>query len=214
MYGIRPPANSTSVASVYDADWKLIVTGSDSLGNHKVWSLVYGDGSEVPAGEWSDLNELASAPAGGDYEYVAAFMDHPDVCRMFYVEKFTGTESYARPYWSYAIPDAPFLSGLWHEPVPFNFACEHGVAIAHRGDSCWLSTPNGVWGASLAEESLEVTEDVLDARMRSLPADGSLTVELRNDDGRYNSPGEGSLAALDIGCQIDVRPGVCHHRRQ
>jgi hypothetical protein len=32
-------------------------------------------------------------------------------------------------------------------------------------------------------------------------------VELRNDDGRYASPGQGDLAAMDIGCQLEFSPG-------
>jgi hypothetical protein len=31
------------VASVYDADWNLLVTGKDTAGNFKLWSLIYGD---------------------------------------------------------------------------------------------------------------------------------------------------------------------------
>ncbi len=38
-------------------------------------------------------------------------------------------------------------------------------------------------------------------------ARGKLTVELRNDDGRYASPGMGDISVLDIGNQIDFSPG-------
>ena len=197
----------TSVAAVYDGDWKLIVTGRDTSGNRKVWSLMHGDGAEIPAGEWSDLKEMASAPAGGNYEYGAAFMDCPDIYRVFYVEKFNGTEPYGRPCWSHSIPSVSFLSGPWREPVPFNLACEYGVAIAHRGNYCWLSTPGGVWRASLVEQSLDLTADVLNARVESHYADGNLTIELRNEDGKYNAPGTGNVAVLDTGCQLDASPG-------
>jgi len=197
----------TSVAAVYDSDWLLAVTGRDAQGNYKVWSLVYGDGSAVPAGEWSGLSELASAPAGGDYEYRAAFTDRPDVHCMFYVEKFSGTEPYYRPCWSHAVRDVPFLSGLWREPVPFNLACEYGVAMAHHGDFCWLSTPSGVWRASLAEDGIDLSDDIFEMRMELSSADGILTIELNNQDGRYNAPGTGDIASLDTGCELDVSPG-------
>ena len=52
----------SSVAVVYNNDWNLLVTGQDTAGNYKVWSLIYGDGGDVPAGVWSSLKELASAP--------------------------------------------------------------------------------------------------------------------------------------------------------
>ena len=79
-------------------DWNLLVTGQDANGNYKVWSLIYGDGGDVPAGVWSSLKELASAPAGGDFEYGPVFLDKPDVYRAFYVEKFSGVQSYNRPF--------------------------------------------------------------------------------------------------------------------
>jgi hypothetical protein len=34
-----------------------------------------------------------------------------------------------------------------------------------------------------------------------------LTVELRNDDGKYASPGTGDIAVLDKGCQLEFSPG-------
>lgn len=197
----------SGVACVYDADWNLIVTGRDSNGNFKLWSLVYGDGGAVAAGTWSDLKELASAPSGGDFEYLRVFMDKPDVYRIFYVEKFTGTQSYNRPYWSYTVPGTGFVDSLWHEPVPFNLSSQYGLAIAHHGDYCWLSRPDGVWRASLGAQSLDLTGDVLSLRQELTEAGGNLVVELRNDDGRYATPGEGNLAVLDIGCQLNFSPG-------
>ena len=197
----------TSVTTFYDGDWNLIVTGQDSAGNYKAWSLIYGDGDAAPAGEWSELREFASAPAGGDYEFRSVYMDKPDVFRVFYIEKFSGMQSYSRPFWSCALHETEFLSGLWREPVPFNLASEYGVAIAHHGDYCWLSNPNGVWRAELTEQVLELTPDVLNARMELHPSNGKLTLELRNDDGKYLSPGVGNLAVLETGCQLDFSPG-------
>ncbi|GAJ07919.1 unnamed protein product, partial [marine sediment metagenome] len=59
----------SGVATVYDDDWNLLITGQDSNDNFKLWSLVYGDGGELSPGTWSDLTELASAPSDGDFEY-------------------------------------------------------------------------------------------------------------------------------------------------
>ena len=197
----------TSVAVVYEGDWNLIVTGQDSAGNYMVWSLVYGDGGAVPAGEWSDLKEFASAPAGGNYEFRSVYLDKPDVFHAFYIEKFNGVQSYSRPYRSSIVSETEFLSGLWREPVPFDLSSEYGAAIGHHGNYCWLSTPNGVWRASLAEQNLELTVDVLNTRLEIQPTNGRLTVELRNDSGKYHSPGVGNLLALDTGCQLDISPG-------
>ncbi|MFC1989789.1 hypothetical protein ACFLVW_04440 [Chloroflexota bacterium] len=193
----------SGVAVTYDADWNLFVTGQDSSDNFKLWSLIYGDGGDVASGTWSALKEFASAPSDGNFEYHRAFMDKPDVYRCFYIEKFTGTESYNRPFWSHSVLDADFLDNLWREPVPFNLSSEYGLAIAHYGDYCWLSTPFGVWRAKLTEESIDLTADVLSLRQETEQSRGRLTVELRNDDGRYAS----LPSPLGIGCQLEVSPG-------
>ena len=195
----------SGVAATYDGDWNLFVTGRDSDGNFKLWSLVHGDGGEISPGNWSDLKQFASAPSDGDFEYHSAFMDKPDVCRCFFIEKFGGTESYNRPFWSYS--SARFSNNLWHEPVPFNLSSEYGLAIAHHGDYCWLSAPYGVWRANLTEQSADLTNDIVSLKQELTGNQGRLVVELRNDDGQYASPGEEGLSALDIGCQLEVSPG-------
>jgi len=193
----------SGVAAFYDNDWNLFVTGEDSADNFKLWSLIYGDGGDLALGTWSDLKEFASAPSDGNFEYCRAFIDKPDVYRCFYIEKFTGTEAYNRPFWSPSVADTKFLANLWHEPVPFDLSSEYGVAIAHHGDYCWLSTPYGVWRAKLTPQSLDLTADILSLRQETEESQGKLTIELRNDDGRYAS----LPSPLDIGCQLEVSPG-------
>jgi len=114
----------SGVAAFYDNDWNLFVTGEDSADNFKLWSLIYGDRGDVALGTWSDLKEVASAPSDGNFEYCRAFIDKPDVYRCFYIEKFTGTEAYNRPFWSPSVADTKFLANLWHEPVPFDLSSE------------------------------------------------------------------------------------------
>jgi len=77
------------------------------------------------------------------------------------------------------------------------------MAMAHHGDYGWLSTSYGVWRAELAEESLDLTADILSLKQEIGESQGRLTVELRNDDGRYAS----LPAPLDIGGQVEVSLG-------
>jgi len=203
----KTTGNLSGVAAMYDADWNLLVTGKDSTGNYKLWSLIYGDGGDVAAGNWSALKEIVSAPSDGEFEYRQPFLDEPDVYRCFFVEKFTGSQAYNRPFWSRSVLDASFIDYLWREPVPFNFSSEYGLAIAHHGDYCWLSSPAGVWRAKLTIQSLDLTADVLAVRQVLEETSGKLTVEMRNDEGQYASPGQGDLAILDTGCQLDFNPG-------
>ena len=197
----------SGVAACYDSDFNLFITGKDSDGNFKLWSLIYGDGGELPSGTWSGLKPFASAPSDGNFEYRRAFMAKPDAYRCFFIEKFTGTEAYNRPFWSHSVPDTDFSNNLWHEPVPFNLSSEYGLAIAHYGDYCWLSSPSGVWRAKLTGESLGLTADVLSVRQELTEGEGRLIVELDNSNGHYASPGEGELTVLDIGCQLELSPG-------
>jgi hypothetical protein len=121
----KTTGNLSGVAAIYDGDWYLLVTGKDTVGNFKLWSLVYGDGGSVPAGNWSTLQELAAASSGGDFVYRQPFLDKTDVYRCFFIEKYTGNESYNRPFWSHAITGTGYVDGLWREPVPFNLSSEY-----------------------------------------------------------------------------------------
>jgi hypothetical protein len=203
----KTTGNLSGLAAVYDGDWNLFLTGKDSGDDFKLWSLVYGDGGEVAAGQWSALKVFASAPSDGDYEYRAAFMAKPDVYRGFFIEKFNGSQSYNRPFWSHSVPESKFIDNLWHEPVPFNLESSYGLAIAHHGDYGWLSAPYVVWRAKLTEESLDLSTDVLALKEEISPTAAKLSVELANDDGRYSAPGEGDISLLELGGQLDFSPG-------
>jgi hypothetical protein len=197
----------SGVAAVYDHDWNLLLTGRDVNDNPKLWSLIYGNGGDVSPGSWSALKELAAAPAGGDFEYSAPFLDKPDTFRSFYMEKFSGNESYNRPYRTYSVPDTSFLNGLWYEPVPFNQVSEYGLAITHSANYSWLTCPSGVWRAPLAIQSLDLTVDIIGVKEELNEMSGKLAVELDNSTGKYASPGSGTLTLLQTGCQIDFSPG-------
>jgi hypothetical protein len=197
----------SSVAAAFGNDWNLLLTGQSTDGGYKVWSLIYGDGVDVPAGTWSALKELASAPFGGDYEYAAVSAGKPDVMRAIFVEKYKGIQSYSRPFWTYAVPVTGYAERFWREPSPFNLSCQYGMAIAHSGGYCWLSAANGVWRSILEEDRLDVTGDVISVQHETLPASGQLTIELRNDTAQYLNAGDGDLSALKIGSQLEFSPG-------
>jgi hypothetical protein len=203
----KTTGNLSGVAAIYSSDWQLLVSGQDSAGNYKLWSIVYGDGGEVTADNWSALLELASAPSGGSFAYRQPFLDKTDACRCFYIEVFTGSEAYSRPFWSHTVSGTSYLDGLWREPVPFNLSSTYGLAIAHHGDYAWLSAPYGVWRAPLTAQSLDLSGDVINLKEGLDENSGALTVELFNEDGKYAVPGQGDLALLDIGCQVEFSPG-------
>ncbi len=197
----------TGLATVYRNDWNVVVTGQNSSNDYYVWTTVFGDGFSQSPDSWSPLAELMLANQGSNMEFHGPFLGYPDVHRLFFVEKFTGTSSYNRPLWSHSIPTKDYINNLWREPVPFNLASDFGMAIAYNPSNLWLSTPSGVWSASLIPSSVEVSEDVLSLIESIKPHSGEVRIELRNDDSRYNNIGTGLYAAIKEGSEIQISPG-------
>jgi hypothetical protein len=207
-----PAAWSNSLASVsglacqYEADFNVVVSGTDAQGAYRVWTCIYGDGYSQAVGTWSPLREVVMASAGSNMEFRAPSLAYTDVFRLIFVEKYTGSESYSRPHFSFSPATADYADNLWREPVPMNLASDYGLAIAHSTSDAWLTTPSGVWQASLAAAALEVTADVLELTTETDPGGGRLRLVLRNDDGRYLDL-SGGKAVIKAGGEVRVSPG-------
>ncbi|MEK7849172.1 MAG: hypothetical protein AAB270_09650, partial [Chloroflexota bacterium] len=167
----------SGLATAYSGDWNLAVAGQEYSDDYKVWTCIYGDGGAQPAGTWSALAEITRASAGSLVSFRAASLGLPDVFRMFFVEKHTGSQSYQRPLWSHSLASASFAANLWREPVPFNLDASYGVALTYGGGYAWLSCASGVWRAPLAPAAQELTADVLRLAAECRPYAGSLRAE-------------------------------------
>lgn len=200
---------SNSVASVaglacfHQGNFNAVVTGTDSSGDAFVWTSIFGDGFSQAPNTWSSLREVTRTSSGSGVSLQAPFLAQPDTYRLTFVEKYTGSLSYSRPYHSYSPATADFATNLWREPVPFNLTSDFGLALAFSSGAAWLSTPAGVWTASLSFPSLDVTTDVLEATTRVRPFEGRLRLVLRNDDGRYSS----LPPAVKLAAEVRVSPG-------
>ena len=209
----QPVSWTNSVSSVsglgcaYTTDWDVAVTGRDSARNDVLWTCVYGDGGELPAGRWSDLKEVNHADSGSDVEFHNPFVVASDPPRLSYVERHTGVSPWRRPYLSNILAGATFGQGIWRDPIPFDLDTEYGLAMASDGTTLWLSSPLGVWRVSLGGAAVDLTADVVAVTGRETPAGGRITIALRNDDGRYGRPGEGANAAIRHGSEVRVSPG-------
>lgn len=196
------------VAVLHDGDWNVVVAGRDSTGNKSgVWSTILGDGVNQPPGTWSNLKPITESQRGANFEYSAPFLDHPDVNRLFFVERVTGAEGHDHPFHTFSPPSASWLDNLWREPAAFNADTEHGLSIGHTTTHAWLSAADGVWWAPLNSPALELSEDVVSVTGKESPRSSSWSIELRNDDGRYSRPGDGDLGLLAKGSEVRVELG-------
>ena len=191
----------TGIAVTYMGDWNVAVTGTDTSDRPGVWTCIYGDGYSGAVGTWYSLNELMIAEYESGISYHFPSLDMPDVFRLFFIESYSGTEAYSMPYFTYSLPTADFIDNLWREPVPFNLSSEYGLGMAHAGGSVFLSCPYGYWSADLTPADVDLTPDLISARLSLKPFAGELELTLRNDDGRYNAP------AFSRGCDIRLRFG-------
>ena len=197
----------SSVSAIYDGDWLLMLSGNDCDENAKIWSLLYGDGNAVPAGEWSELKEFSSAVAGSDCTFGGVFLDKPDVYRVFFVEKLGGINPTNCVHSSYAVPGSAFAENLWREPSPFEYAGVVGLALVHHGGTAWLSSPDGVWLAVFTEQTMDLTSDITGLICENKAQSGNMTIELDNSSGKYKTPGVGDLSVLDSGCELALGIG-------
>ncbi len=208
-----PAAWSYSLASVSGLacnqyfDFDVAVAGSQSSGVAGLWTVIYGDGYSQALDTWSPLMELTLASAGSSVQFRAPSLAVMGRYRLFFVEKYTGSQAYSRAQWSHLAPMQDFVSNAWREPVGMDVGGNFGLAAAAGSAYGWLSTPSGVWRASLSAPVLALEEDVLEAYAETRPQEGRLRVVLRNDDGRYNDLSGGAYAAIRRGSQVDFNPG-------
>jgi hypothetical protein len=182
------------------------VTGADSQGRNKLWSTIYGDGYSEAVDAWSPLREVTGASAGSSVEFRAPSLLYADTSRATFIEKYSGSLSYSRPYFSYSPIAADYVDNLWREPVPLDLSSQYGLALASGAGAVWLTAPWGVWQAPLAASTLDVTEDVLELTSEDEPGGGRLRLVLRNDDGRYVDL-LGPKAVIRRGAEVRVSPG-------
>jgi hypothetical protein len=196
-------ASVTGLACYHEGDWNAAVCGTNAAGESFAWTAVFGEGFSQAANTWSVLREVTRASAGSSVSFRAPFLSQPDTYRLTFVEKYTGSAAYNRPYHSHSPATADFAANLWREPVPFDLTSDFGQAIAFSAGAVWLSTPSGVWAASLAATALDVTADVLEATTDDRPFEGRCRIVLRNDGGRYFT----LPSQIKTGAEMRLSPG-------
>jgi hypothetical protein len=127
----------------------------------------------------------SSAPADGSYQFGNLLWTKRQIPLFLYreVQRQPGVN---RPYYSHTLPGTSFLENRWREPVPWETEAENSLALVHAGGYAWLECPSGIWRASLSEEALDLSEDILGIK-QSLDQDrGELMVVLKKKKGQYS----------------------------
>jgi hypothetical protein len=146
------------------------------------------------------------AEDGSGVSYLAPSLAVLDTHRLFFVEKYTGTVAYSRPYWTWFSASQTFAANAWREPVAFNLASDHGLAVTGSGGAV-LSRPNATYTSPLTSPETDLTADVEGVELSLRRFAGRAKVTLRNDDGRFNDLASGDYSVIVPGAQVDVSPG-------
>ena len=188
----------TGIACTYGADWSLVICGTAATPpTPRSGPASTATAPAQPVNVWGPLLELQTASAGSNVSFVAPALVLAHHWRLFFVEKYTGTQAYKRLQWSVMSVFEPFESSIWREPAPFDYTGDYGVAAAYGPSTLWLSAAAGVWTGSFASPfSLDVSDDVVEAQVEIDETDGSARLVLRNDAtsgqaGRYAGYGSG-----------------------
>ncbi len=196
-------ASISGLACHYGGDWNIAIAGTAPSGDACVWTTVLGDGFGLPAGNWGPLREVMRASAGSGVSFRAPYLGRPDTYRLTFMEEYAGVSPYTRPYHTYSPASADFGSGLWREPVPFDAATDSGLALASSADGVWLSSPSGVWQATLAVAEEDVSSQLVEAVAEDSPFGGRFRLVLGGD-----SALSGDLpAVLRTGAEARLSPG-------
>ena len=196
------------VAVHYNGDWDVVVAGRDSTRSKSgVWSTVFGEGAAQTLDTWSTLKPVTEVERGPSLDFRAPFLDRPDVDRLFFIEQVTGDGGHNRPFFTFTMPSASYFDSLWREPAAFDLDTAYGLAIGHTASHVLLSTASVVWLAPLNPPPLDLSRDVVSLAGKESTRETTWQIELRNDDGRYSRPGQGDLALLTKGSELNINLG-------
>ena len=192
----------SGIAAACNGDFLLLVSGAAYTGEPCLWRLVYGDGENYPAGEWSPLKLLASAPANSGFSYDCPALALAGTFHAFYNQSYDGTQSYTRSMYLKS-PGTEFSGGSWQEAEPFQYPATGGYSLAVQDNFLWLISSNRVFKANTEAEPASFSQYVLSAEYNIEPESGRLRLELDNSGGVFNPP----PAELEPGGTISLSPG-------
>ena len=196
----------SGIGCAYGTDWNVVVSGATSTGSSRVWTMVYGDGTENARGYWSSITSITRADSGSQVSFSHPYLAKADTFRLLFKESYAGSDAYGRAFWTFTPQSSSFLTARWREPAPFDADPHAGVAVAGSSEALWLSTSTQVWLAT-GPSLRTVSGDVLEANLVESVNGGRTTLLLRNDHGRYNGAGVEGASPFVPGARVRFNPG-------
>jgi hypothetical protein len=202
-------ASLTGVAATYESgDFALLITGTAVTTTHRrSWGALMGDGA-LPANAWTALKTVAEADAAGGTTFAGpAILRFAARTAGAYSAREASAVAVDRAYTTHPPTDGA-TTGDWAEPIPHEALTQYGLALAsYDGVSVYATTPFGVWAATAATGSDDLSDRVLSCSYRLTPTSSRCRLELDNHDGALGGLPNGAFARVMPGGQLTVRPG-------
>lgn len=201
-----------ALAVVRERDYEMLITGRGSGEGHpwRLWSIVYGDGVDVPAGTWSALSIVELADADLPFQYSYPTLRYLDVYRAAFVASYTGSGGYERLHLLRTAQGSDFISSYWTDPAPFDLSPSYGASLAYDSPSqyVYLIGANFAMRALVSgAASLDLSSRVVRYRATDRWGEDGAVIELDNSDGALAEIGQGSYAAVHRGALVELSPG-------
>jgi hypothetical protein len=204
------PATLTGMAMKFSGDYNIVVTGTEvSTLRPTVWTLILGEGFSVTLDVWAALFIVQQAETDQLVVFKAPHLGPPDIAsRLSFVERFTGSPTYDRSYWSERHLADPFSPGNWEwlDPVPFDDTAANGLALAGDGVTyAYTSRPAEVNRAPYVATGSpkDMSADLVEATVEEngIRARGEFVFD--NAGGQWAGP----PAPIQLGRDVDIGLG-------
>jgi hypothetical protein len=184
----------SGVAICYGFDWDIVLTGVEATTLARtLWTIVYGDGADAPAGTWGALYVQQQAESDSSVTYAAPAIVYTDTYRIDFVEADAFTGGATRAYRTAVHPAKTFVAGAntLRTPAPVDYAGAQGLALAaDAGGTGYVyeSAPDAIYRAPQAQSLLTLTPDLIAIALDEKPDGTSGYIEIDNASGAYAGP--------------------------
>ena len=201
-------ANSVNgLAAIRAGDFCLVVTGTDTSDRPFVRTLILGDGASFPVDTWTAFFIVIQAEDDQDVTFQAPFLHAGPAWWITYVEKFSGSPSYTRGYWTTRLLHEAFSPGDWEwlDPVPFDNDSQEGLAVSSDAETVYYSRPAFVWEAPVSPSPgpLNMSADLIEATIVEDGLRGRGEFVFDNAGGQYAGP----PAPIELHRDLDIGLG-------